>query len=133
MNSQNHVMLLGDLLVWFYEDLAGIKSDLLHPAFKQIVMKPEPVEGLGFVNASYHSIRGMIKSNWKKDGDTFSWKMSIPANTTALIYIPAKFAEAITEGGQKAATSKGVKFIRLKNGKALFEIGSGDYDFKVNN
>jgi alpha-L-rhamnosidase len=133
MNSQNHVMLLGDLLVWFYEDLAGIKSDPLHPAFKEIVMKPEPVEGLDFVNASYHSIRGIIKSNWKKDGGTFSWKMSIPANTTALVYIPAKSAEAITEGGQKAATSKGVKFIRLENGKALFEIGSGDYDFKVNN
>ena len=26
MNSRNHVMLLGDLLIWFYEDLAGIKN-----------------------------------------------------------------------------------------------------------
>lgn len=25
MNSANHVMLLGDLLIWYYEDLAGIK------------------------------------------------------------------------------------------------------------
>ena len=23
MNSRNHVMLLGDLLIWFYEDLAA--------------------------------------------------------------------------------------------------------------
>ena len=28
MNSRNHVMLLGDLLIWFYEDLAGIKNTL---------------------------------------------------------------------------------------------------------
>ena len=26
MNSQNHVMLLGDLLIWYYENLAGIRS-----------------------------------------------------------------------------------------------------------
>ncbi len=29
MNSHNHVMLVGDLIIWLYEDLAGIKSDPL--------------------------------------------------------------------------------------------------------
>ncbi|QKJ28523.1 family 78 glycoside hydrolase catalytic domain [Mucilaginibacter mali] len=129
MNSQNHVMLLGDLLVWFYENLAGIKSDSKDIAFKKIVMKPEPVDGLDFVNASYHSIHGMVKSSWKKDGGRFNWKISIPANTTAMVYVPAKSAAAVMESGQKAATSKGVKFIRMENGRALFEVGSGDYVF----
>ena len=27
MNSGNHVMLVGDFVIWLYEDLAGIKSD----------------------------------------------------------------------------------------------------------
>ncbi|MDR1675436.1 MAG: family 78 glycoside hydrolase catalytic domain, partial [Tannerella sp.] len=27
MNSRNHVMLLGDLIIWYYENLAGIKND----------------------------------------------------------------------------------------------------------
>lgn len=40
MNSWNHVMLLGDLLIWYYEDLAGIKPDPSIPAFKRIIMKP---------------------------------------------------------------------------------------------
>ena len=42
MNSGNHVMLLGDFLIWLYEDLAGIKPDPLNPGFKHIVMKTNP-------------------------------------------------------------------------------------------
>ena len=131
MNSQNHVMLLGDLLVWFYEDLAGIRSDAQTTAFKKIIMKPEPVQGLDFVNASYHSIHGLIKSNWKKESGNFHWNITIPANTTAIVYIPAKSVEAVTESVQKASAAKGVKFIKMENGRALFEIGSGNYVFEA--
>ncbi|GAB3917634.1 alpha-L-rhamnosidase [Mucilaginibacter boryungensis] len=129
MNSQNHVMLLGDLLVWFYEDLAGIKSDATSTAFKKIIMKPEAVRGLDFVNASYHSIHGLIKSDWKNIGGKFHWSITVPANTTAMVYVPAKSAEAVTEGGQKANASKSVKFIKMENGRAVFEVGSGNYVF----
>lgn len=56
MNSQNHVMMLGDLLVWFYENLAGIRTDPAKPAFRRIVMNPDFPEGLDFVEASHHSV-----------------------------------------------------------------------------
>jgi len=130
MNSQNHVMLLGDLLVWFYEDLAGIKSEASQPAFKQLVMKPEPVDGLDFVNAWYHSIHGMIKSNWKKEGRTFNWEISIPANSSAIINVPSANADGVTESGKKATLATGVKFLRRENGRSVYEIGSGNYSFK---
>ncbi len=64
MNSQNHVMLLGDLLIWYYENMAGIKSNPETPGFKQIIMKPDFNAGLTYVNASYESIYGLIKSDW---------------------------------------------------------------------
>ena len=51
MNSQNHVMMLGDLLIWYYENLAGIKSETA--GFKKLIMKPEMINGLNHVNASY--------------------------------------------------------------------------------
>jgi len=130
MNSQNHVMLLGDLLVWFYEDLAGIKSDPLHPGFKQLIMKPQTVDGLNFVNASYHSIHGLIKSDWKKQDAKFNWKLSLPANTSALIYVPAKTATEVTEGGKKATAAEGVKYLRMEGNCAVFEVGSGNYEFE---
>ena len=60
MNSYNHVMMLGDLIIWYYEDLAGIKSSIKKPGFKQIIMKPDLVEDLDYVNASYQSNYGKI-------------------------------------------------------------------------
>ncbi|WP_423128633.1 glycoside hydrolase family 78 protein [Gaoshiqia sp. Z1-71] len=89
MNSYNHVMMLGDLIIWFYENLAGIKSSDESPGFKKIIMKPEPVEGLSFVDASYQSVYGEIKSRWQRKGKTFSWDITVPANTKALVYLPA--------------------------------------------
>jgi Alpha-L-rhamnosidase N-terminal domain./Bacterial alpha-L-rhamnosidase. len=104
MNSQNHVMLLGDLLTWFYENLAGIKSDEVQTGFKKIIMRPMPVDNLDFVKASYRSPYGMIKSEWKKTGSQFTWKVSIPANTTAVLYIP--YGDTV-------------------------EVGSGDYEYHI--
>ncbi len=130
MNSQNHVMLLGDLLVWLYEDLAGIKTNPMQPGFKQLVMKPEPAEGLNFVNASYHSIHGNIKSNWKKDGKAFNWNISIPANSSAIAYVPATAANSVLESGKPLANDEGVKFLRMEKGKAVLQVSSGDYSFR---
>ena len=45
MNSGNHVMLVGDLGIWLYENLAGIKPDPEQPGFKHIIMRPTPVRG----------------------------------------------------------------------------------------
>lgn len=86
MNSANHVMLLGDLLIWKYEYLAGIRS--LEPGFKKIMLKPYPIKGLDYVNCSYDSVYGTIISNWKRDGEKFEWTFTIPANTTATVCLP---------------------------------------------
>jgi alpha-L-rhamnosidase len=124
MNSQNHVMLLGDLVVWFYENLAGIKSDPDHPGFKKIIMKPSFVDGLTYVNASYQSMYGKIKSHWKRNGNNLTWEISIPPNTTAEVFIPAGAAEDVKE---RAGQGKGLKFIRMDGDRAVFELGSGDF------
>jgi len=130
MNSQNHVMLLGDLIIWFYENLAGIKTDTKEPGFKKIKMKPELIEGLDYVKASYHSIHGLIKSAWIKENKRFTWNITIPGNTRAVIYIPALSNKDITEGGEKVTSANGIKFIRMEAGRAVFEIGSGDFLFE---
>ncbi len=129
MNSHNHVMLLGDLLTWFYEYLAGIQSDPLRPAWEHLVMKPLVEGELDFVKASYHSLRGKITSEWSIVGKKFSWNFSIPANTTATIYVPADDEKAVTESGQIASKSPGVRFVRRENGRAIYEIESGSYAF----
>jgi alpha-L-rhamnosidase len=133
MNSGNHVMLLGDLMVWYYEDLAGIKSNPANPAFKNIIMKPYPVGNLKFVKANYLSTYGPIKSEWHLNSAQFNWDISIPANTTATIYIPAEKEGDVTESGKQASKTEGVKFVKIEDGRAIYEIGSGSYHFVAKN
>ena len=86
MNSGNHVMILGDLIIWEYEYLGGIKA--LEPGYRKIQLKPYPIKGLDFVNCSYESVSGRIESNWRRDGDRLEWNITIPANTEAEVWIP---------------------------------------------
>jgi len=86
MNSGNHVMLLGDLILWEYEYLGGIRA--LEPGYSKIQLKPYPIEGLDFVNCAYNSVSGRIESSWKRTGNQFEWDITIPANTTAEVCLP---------------------------------------------
>ncbi len=87
MNSGNHVMLLGDLLIWKYEYLAGIRANA--PGYSDIVLKPHFVRGLNYVKCSYQSVSGVIESSWeRKNNDRYLWKFTIPANTTATVMVP---------------------------------------------
>ncbi len=86
MNSGNHVMLLGDLILWEYEYLGGIRA--LEPGYSKIQLKPYPIEGLDFVNCAYESVSGRIESNWKCTDHHFEWDFTIPANTTAEVCLP---------------------------------------------
>ena len=129
MNSGNHVMLLGDLIIWYYENLAGIKSDPDAPGFKHIIMKPEVLGDLTHVVASYRSIYGTIKSGWRLEKETFRWDIAMPANTTATVYVPTLDKEEVLEGGHSALKAEGLKFIRWEDNLAVFEIKSGNYSF----
>jgi alpha-L-rhamnosidase len=122
-------MLVGDLVIWFYEDLAGIKPDREQPGFKHILMKPQPVGDLKFVRATHRSPYGLIASDWRKEGGSFDWRISVPANTTATVCVPAGSSERVTEGGKPASRSPGVKFVQMERGYAVFSVGSGDYHF----
>ena len=127
MNSYNHVMMLGDLLIWFYEDLAGIKSSAESAGFKQIEMKPQLIEGLDAVNASYESPYGTIASNWTKTKKKFDWTISVPANTTALVSVPASSLDDIRESGKSIAGNAAFELVKTENGRVVLKVGSGSY------
>jgi alpha-L-rhamnosidase len=129
MNSQNHVMMLGDLLIWYYENLAGIRTDKTEVGFKKIVMKPIVPAGLDFVNASYKSPYGVIKSSWKNSVDKFVWSLTIPANTTAVIHIPANNPDEVLVNGKPVSGNNSLQFIKLDKGAAVFAVPSGSYTF----
>jgi len=129
MNSGNHLMLVGDLVTWLYENLAGIRPDPAQPGFKHIVMHPTPVGDLTFVKASHESPFGKIVSDWRRDGDRFTWSVSIPVNTTATVYVPAQDATSVTESDKSVSEALGITYLRSEAGAAVYEIGSGNYHF----
>jgi alpha-L-rhamnosidase len=126
--SQNHFM-LGQLNEWFFHDLAGIAFDPTQPGFKNIVIRPQPVGDITWVKCAYDSIHGPIALEWHKTDVHFTLHLTIPANTTATVYVPAKNLDTVTESGRAATKAEGVKFLRQENGWAVLETGSGNYQF----
>lgn len=122
MNSHNHVMLLGDLLIWYYESLAGISTDKDIVGFKKINMNPAFPDGLNFVNASYNSVYGKIYSNWNRKGNNIEWKIEIPANTSATITLPK---------GMNINNKALMKDINRTDGVASLTLPSGKYTLDI--
>jgi hypothetical protein len=126
--SQNHFM-LGHIMEWFYHDLAGIGIDPSVPAFKKVVIKPATPGDLSWVKASYNSIYGKIESHWTVANGKLTLSVTIPPNTTAVVYIPTQAGAKVTESGKPADLALGIKFLRWEDGAAVYEVASGRYSF----
>jgi alpha-L-rhamnosidase len=128
-SSQNHIM-FGDISAWFYKALAGIRVDPKNPGFKRVIIAPEPVEGLDWVRADHDSMYGPIRSAWEQANGRFHLQVSIPPNATGLVRLPTGDAGSVTEGGIPALQVDGVRSIRVKKGKTVVKVGSGDFAFE---
>ena len=123
--SRNHIM-FGDISAWFYKNLAGIRLDESGTgAFKHFVIKPQVPEGLESVRASYNSIRGVIRSEWKRSEGSFSLEIEVPANTTATLYMPSKDAESMALSKMDNMEKSDINFIKKEGDYLIFEVGSG--------
>ncbi|MFH1717237.1 MAG: family 78 glycoside hydrolase catalytic domain, partial [Planctomycetota bacterium] len=98
MNSFNHYS-FGSVGRWLFGTVAGIDTD--GPGYKQIVIYPRPGE-ITHAKASYESIHGRIVSDWRLSNGTFTLNVTIPANTTATVYVPAGSLDSVTESGRPA-------------------------------
>lgn len=127
-SSQNHFM-LGQITEWFYQDLAGLSPDPRVPGFKQVIIRPQPVEGVEWAKASYRSPRGPIAVMWRKANHRFFLRVELPPNVSGEVWIKAKPGEAIEESGEPAPKRPGVRLERIQDGYAIFSIESGDFDF----
>jgi len=128
--SQNHFM-LGHIEEWFYKYHVGICPDPQGPGFSRVIIKPHVVGDLTWVKGTYTSIHGEIGVHWRREKGVLTIDVTIPANTTATVYVPAKSASAVTEGGRSAGTAEGVRFLRMEDGSAVYAVGSGRYALVV--
>ncbi len=128
MNSHNHPM-MGSVGSWLYKYIAGILPDISNPGFGKFILKPYIPRELQQGGASYQSVKGEIRSEWKKSKDRIEYKVQIPANSIATVFIPTSDPQSITEGARRMNRLPGAKFLRLEGSWAVYEIGSGNYTF----
>ena len=131
--SRNHHF-FGAIVQWFYEDLAGIRP--LQPGYAVIEYRPEiPTSGLDHVSASYESVRGLVASEWRRTGDAVALDISVPANARGRVYVPAAEGSVVRETGTGASlpaeSAPGVTLAGGEDGRIVYEVGSGRYEFRV--
>jgi alpha-L-rhamnosidase len=124
MNSYNHYA-FGSVVAWVYRYVTGIDTTPAAPGFKEIVIRPRLDARITQARGEYDSAYGKIVTDWNgAAGGPFSMKVTIPANTTATVYLPAVVNGTVTEGGKPASA-------RREGTEYLIRIGSGSYVFEV--
>jgi alpha-L-rhamnosidase len=129
MNSFNHYA-YGACGEWMFGRMLGIDTDGI--GYKTIRMTPELGEGVTWARGHYDSIHGRISSDWKMEGNTFTWSVTVPPNTTATLRLPARHVTDILESGRPAAHARGVTFLRMEDKVAVLRVASGRYKFASN-
>lgn len=110
----------------------GIQRDEKSPGFKHFILQPQhdPTGQMTYAKGFYDSMYGRIQSSWKTDNNLLTFQATVPANTTATLYLPATSAKAVKEGGKSiAAKNKAITFLKYEKGKAVCELTSGTYEF----
>jgi alpha-L-rhamnosidase len=126
--SRNHPM-FGSIDEWFYRSLLGINPGA--PGFEKIIIKPQPAADLTYASGKYESVKGTIASDWKIADRKFNLNVTIPANTTAEVWLPSKAGD-VTLNGRNANDASTVRLLKTENGYSVFACGSGNFQFVSN-
>ena len=127
-SSQNHFM-LGQIMEWFYHDLAGIQPLEEQPGFKQFAIKPAFLSELTHVRGRFVSGYGEIVSEWRREKGVLSLAVKVPPNTSALVYLPSQ--NPMLESGKPISIAKHISRVRTEGKSVVYRVESGVYRFST--
>ena len=132
MNSFNHYS-FGSVGAWMYNYSLGIERDERSAGFKHFLLKPEvdTTGGMTYAKGHYDSMYGRIESGWRIEKEAVIYQCTVPANTTATLYLPANSIKNIFEGNKSLKKRKGIEYIGMENGKVVLRLLSGKYSFEI--
>ncbi|MFI6962209.1 family 78 glycoside hydrolase catalytic domain [Streptomyces sp. NPDC050255] len=128
MNSFNHYA-YGAVGEWMYRTMAGVSA--AEPGYRKVLIAPEPGEGVHRVDFRHETPYGTVRSAWDTSAGPMKLDVTVPANTTAQVRIPAVNRWAVTEGGTPIGEVDGVTYVEQADGDVVLEVGSGKYAFAV--
>jgi hypothetical protein len=115
---------------WFYNYLGGIRPLAEFAGFKKFLLKPYFAPWIDWIDVTYESPYGIICSEWKKSKEkTVTWKVTIPPNTSALVYLPVTDPEKVTESDRPVSASSSIRLSERESGRVGYEVQSGKYEF----
>jgi alpha-L-rhamnosidase len=130
--------LIGDSMShgWGSSALVAMQETLLGVSFREpspdgtlrLIVAP-PVQGLPRASGTVPTTAGPVSVDWRRSGQRMGLDLTLPANLTALVHLPAQSAPNVREGGVAASTASGVSVNSVANGVAVLEVGSGSYRF----
>jgi alpha-L-rhamnosidase len=129
MNSFNHYA-YGAIGDWLYRVVAGIEVDPAEPGYKRIILNPHPGGSLTCARATLESMYGPIVSDWRIENSVFDWRITIPPNTAATAYVPAKDPIRVTEGGKPAHEASGITLLEQMDNRIVYRVAAGSYHFR---
>jgi alpha-L-rhamnosidase len=145
-NGAESMIMWATIDEFLYRDLAGISGPEYYgpgdtvPGFREIHIRPQVLGKLKYAKASINTVRGVVSSSWKIDGDAFTLDVNFPAGSAGTISVPVTGAgaPAITESGKPVwkggSYVKGVAGItagKRNGGYVTFDVGSGAYKLKA--
>jgi alpha-L-rhamnosidase len=130
MNSFNHYA-FGSVGEYMMRWIAGIQPDEDAPGFSRFVIRPRGGIQIQHARAELATIYGTIASGWKLAGEKIHLDVTIPANTSASVYLPTNEYESITVDGRPVGdAAPNVLLVDLKDGEALLDARAGTYAFE---
>ena len=126
-NSWNHPMLVGGLSSWLYRGLGGVRT--LTPGYGRIAVKPFFAPGIQDVAVTIDTPRGLVKSEWRREGQGVALSIAVPVNSRVEVCLPCPDPSGVFEGSARAADAEGVVLLRCEDGHSVFGTGSGLYNF----
>jgi alpha-L-rhamnosidase len=132
MNSFNHYA-YGAIGEWIYGNVAGIRADPDHPGFKNFIIRPLITSRLDQVSAWHLSPYGRIVSEWKTVAGKLQMNLTVPANSTARVYIPRQNGSEVLESGLPLGQADGILGTQEGEDHLIVEVGSGEYHFESKN
>jgi alpha-L-rhamnosidase len=119
--------MLGHIEEWFYRGLLGLQAG--SPGFRQIVIRPQVVGDLTWAAGHFDSLHGRIATAWKRSGQQLLLEVTLPANTTGTVYVPAQAKTTVTESGKSIDRLPGITYLRREGNAEVYKVGSGTYHF----
>ena len=121
--SLDHAFLGGAIEDWFFKDLAGIRPAA--PGFETVEIRPEPVAGLDRARAATRTPYGRVAAAWRRDDrGGLELDVTVPVGSRALVHVPAPSRADVR-------ADRGARYVGMRDGRPVFETGSGNYGFEV--